>query len=69
MHYTLQQRIADEGIVRGLFQGCNLTLLVSVSLALICTAGSPSEPALLYSLYSLYSEGGAANTPAAGGGK
>lgn len=39
MHYTLQQRIADEGIVTGLFQGCSLTLVVSASLGLIYTAG------------------------------
>lgn len=52
MHYTLQRRTDDEGIVTGLYQGCSLTLVVSASLVLIYAAGRPSEPTLLYSVYS-----------------
>lgn len=52
MHYTLQQRGANEGIFTGLFQGCSFTLVVCASVALICTAGGRAATRLLHSLYS-----------------
>lgn len=53
MHYTLQQRIADEGIVTGLFQGYSFTLAVCGSHVLIYTAQGPCVTSLLHSLYSV----------------
>jgi len=46
MHYTLQQRITDEGVVRGLFQGWGFTLFFSNSNALIYTELGSSSTGL-----------------------
>lgn len=39
--YTLQLRVDGEKRVKGLFQGCRLTPVVSASLVLIYTVGGP----------------------------